>query len=153
ERVHEPLGGGGSSYRKSVALDPELFEATKALMRALRYTGVAMAEFKIDPERKTHVFLEINARFWGSLPLAIAAGADFPFWLYEPLVAGRRDFPQRYTEGIYARNWIGDLKWMAANLAADRSDPTLMTRPLPLVAAELAHVIGGRERSDTFVAD
>src|SRR5205823_4450714 len=48
ERVHEPLHGGGSSYRKSVALDAHLLNAAAALMRALKYTGVAMVEFKVD---------------------------------------------------------------------------------------------------------
>ena len=48
-RVHEPLTGGGSSYRVSVSLDPQLLEAARALMEALGYTGVAMVEFRVDP--------------------------------------------------------------------------------------------------------
>ena len=47
-RVHEPLGGGASSYRKSVAINPELRESTERLIGALRYSGVAMVEYKID---------------------------------------------------------------------------------------------------------
>src|SRR5581483_5920793 len=34
ERVHEPLHGGGSSYRKSVALDKDLLDAAQRLMKA-----------------------------------------------------------------------------------------------------------------------
>src|SRR6266851_2609038 len=48
QRVHEPLLGGGSSYRRVVPLHPELLEATRRLMRALDYTGVAMVEFKTN---------------------------------------------------------------------------------------------------------
>ncbi len=52
-----------------------------ALMAALRWTGVAMVEFKHDPATGRSWLMEINGRFWGSIQLAIAAGVDFP-WLY-----------------------------------------------------------------------
>src|SRR5690606_38589075 len=68
-RVHEPLEGGGSSYRRSAALHPQLLAASKALMKALDYTGVAMVEFKFNFNTGDWVFIEINGRFWGSLPL------------------------------------------------------------------------------------
>ena len=48
------------------------------MMRKLHYSGVAMVEFKINPKTNEWVFMEINGRFWGSLPLAMAAGVDFP---------------------------------------------------------------------------
>ncbi len=79
-RVHEPIMG--SSYRKSVPLDPKLLEASTKLLKALNYTGVAMVEFKVNFKTGAWVFIEINARFWGSLPLAVAAEADFPYYLY-----------------------------------------------------------------------
>lgn len=151
ERVHEPLLGGGSSYRKSVALDPALLEATRQLMRALGYTGVAMVEFKRNPRTGAWVLMEINSRFWGSLPLSIAAGIDFPRYLYEMLCAGRTEFPTAYREGLYMRNWLMDLYWLKANLKADRSNPALMTLPLREVAREIFHILRLRERSDTLV--
>jgi predicted ATP-grasp superfamily ATP-dependent carboligase len=152
-RIHEPLGGGGSSYRLSVALTAELLDATRRLMGALHYTGVAMVEFKLRPETGEWVLLEVNGRFWGSLPLAIAAGADFPYFLYQMLVLARRDFPAGYRVGLYCRNWAKDATWLWQNLRADRSDPLLMSRPLRAVAGELANVVTLRERSDTLVLD
>ncbi|HZP40438.1 MAG TPA: ATP-grasp domain-containing protein [Candidatus Binatia bacterium] len=148
-RVHEPRTGGGSSYRTSVALDPALRDAAAKLMAALDYTGVAMVEFRGEPVRGTWTFLEINGRFWGSLPLAVAAGADFPYWLYQLLVEGRRDFPPTYRTGLYCRNWTRDLRWLADNLRAPRGTRA----PLVRVLAEGARVLVGRERSDTLVAD
>lgn len=153
ERVHEPLLGGGSSYRKSVPLEAGLLEATERLMRALRYTGVAMVEFKRNAGTGRWVLLEINARFWGSLPLSLAAGMDFPRYLYEMMCLGRTEFPSRYRCGLYARNWLIDLFWLRANLKADRTDPALMTVPPRAIARELLHVVALRERSDTFVLD
>ena len=98
ERLHEPPEGGGGTYRKSVPLSPELLKATRRLMKELRYTGVAMAEFKVNPRTGGWVLIEINGRFWGSLPLTIAAGADFPRYLYELMVHGRTGFPRESND-------------------------------------------------------
>ncbi len=153
-RIHEPLEGGQSSYRKSVALAPELLTAALALLRPVKYTGVAMVEFKVNPARGTWVFIEVNARFWGSLPLSVAAGADFPLALFQFLVEGRRDFRQDYPQGITCRNLSLDLEWQLANLRADHGDPTLLTRPLARVLGDaFLDVVTLRGRSDTWALD
>jgi len=153
-RVHEPLEGGQSTYRKSVPLSPELLDAALRILRPLRYTGVAMVEFKLNPATGDWIFVEVNARFWGSLPLSVAAGADFPLALFEFLTAGRRDFPQHYRTGIFARNLPLDLEWQIANLHADRSDPTLATKKLPAVVGEtIANILTLRERWDSLTLD
>lgn len=153
ERVHEPLTGGGSSYRRSVPLNRELVEAAQRLLKAIDYTGVCMVEFRYNPESRRWVLIETNGRFWGSLPLALAAGVDFPRYLYEMLKQGRTEFPTGYVSNLYCRNWFIDLGWLRSNLLADRSDPTLMTLPLPRVAAEIGNVLRLRERSDTLTLD
>jgi len=151
ERVHEPVQGGGSTYRKSVPLSPDRLEAASRLMRAMRYTGVGMVEFKVNPATGSWVLMEINGRFWGSLPLSIAAGADFPRYLYQMLVEGRREFPPQYSHGVYARSWMLDLRWLARNFLTDRSDPTLMTVPLWKVMLEPLNL--PREHIDTLTWD
>lgn len=154
ERVHEPLHGGGSSYRRSVPVAPELLDAGLKLMRAVAYTGVAMVEFKVDPQRGDWVFLEVNARFWGSLPLALAAGADFPLGLYQLLVNGRVDLRRTPRVGVYCRNLLADAAWLRANLRADPRDRTLATRRLRYVLRDLAvNTLLGREHVDTLVLD
>lgn len=152
-RVHEPLTGGGSSYRKSVSLHPKLLAAAIKLMKALNYTGVAMVEFKVNFKTNDWALMEINGRFWGSLPLAVSTGADFPYYLYQLIVEGKREFSQNYKRGIYCRNLLGDLRWMLQNLKEDRSNPTLATLPLWQVAKEGINILTFRERSDTFVMD
>lgn len=152
-RIHEPLHGGGSSYRKSVPLHKGLLEASEKLIKALNYTGVAMVEFKLDLSTNTWVFIEINARFWGSLPLAVASGADFPFFLYAMLVEGKTEFNSQYRRGLYSRNISKDLGWLYQNLKADRSNPYLETRPLLRVALEGFNLLFLKERYDTFTLD
>jgi protein-tyrosine-phosphatase/predicted ATP-grasp superfamily ATP-dependent carboligase len=154
ERLHEPVHGGGSSYRRGVPVSPALLDASLRILRAVRYTGVAMVEFKCDPDTGRWVLLEVNARFWGSLPLALASGADFPLALFALLVEGRTAIPRDYRVGVCMRNLRADLRWHLANARADRSDRTLNTRPWPAVIRETcASVLTGRERSDTLTLD
>jgi protein-tyrosine-phosphatase/predicted ATP-grasp superfamily ATP-dependent carboligase len=153
-RLHEPLRGGGSSYRRGVPVSRELLDAALRLLGAVRYTGVAMVEFKRDPASGRWVLLEVNARFWGSLPLALASGANFPLRLFQLIVEGRTEFPQEYRVGLCARNLRADAGWHVANARADRSNQTLNTRPWPGVVLETCfNVLTARERSDTFTLD
>ena len=153
ERVHEPLGGGGSSYRKSAPLDQELLKHSLNLLQNLRWTGVAMVEYKQDQETGESVLMEINGRFWGSLPLAIAAGVDFPGLLFDMLVKGKKPVENKYRYHLYARNPVKDLDWLKENIRADKKDPFKITVPMPKVIAEIRHIALLRERWDTIVLD
>ncbi len=110
-RLHE-TSGYGSTYRMSTPLEAELLEAAEKLIGALDYTGVAMVEFRVDPATGRWALLEINGRFWGSLPLSVAAGADFPWYLYQLLVHRQRDFPQGYRSGVRSRHLTLDARWL-----------------------------------------
>jgi protein-tyrosine-phosphatase/predicted ATP-grasp superfamily ATP-dependent carboligase len=112
-RLHElPLTGGGSSLRVSETPVPALLEASAALVRALGWHGVAMVEFKYAAATGDHRLMEINGRFWGSLPLAVAAGADFPAMLHELYTSGQvGDWPPARA-GIVGRQLARDIDWL-----------------------------------------
>jgi predicted ATP-grasp superfamily ATP-dependent carboligase len=79
-RVAEwPPEGGYSSVCDAVPLGQhtELQAQSVALLQALGWQGVAMVEYRYDPVRERAVLMEINGRFWGSLPLAVSAGVGF----------------------------------------------------------------------------
>jgi predicted ATP-grasp superfamily ATP-dependent carboligase len=101
--------GSGSAVRESVAVEARLREAGLAILRALKWHGVAMVEFRVRADG-TPVFLEVNGRFWNSLPLAVYAGADFPRALAE--MAGRGDVTPSfdYREGVRCRWLLGDFR-------------------------------------------
>ena len=126
-RLHEvPLTGGGSTYRISEALDPVLALHTAALMRALRWTGVAMVEFRIDERSRTPILMEINGRFWGSLPLSSRAGASFANGLYDLLVPGQGPVqrPQRaHRAGVRCRKLAEDIDWFKERFTLAADDP------------------------------
>jgi predicted ATP-grasp superfamily ATP-dependent carboligase/protein-tyrosine-phosphatase len=88
-RLHESSETGASTKRVSEPLDPALLAAAEPLAAAARLDGVAMFEFRLDRASRRHVLLEVNPRFWGSLPLAVAAGADFPALWWDVAVHGR----------------------------------------------------------------
>lgn len=93
QRLREfPVSGGPSCFARSVR-DERLIELGLRLLSELRWQGVAMVEFKRETATGEFVLMEINPRFWGSLPLAIAAGVDFPTLLYR-VAAGETVAPQ-----------------------------------------------------------
>ncbi len=151
-RVHEPMTGGGSSYRKSVPLDGKLLNCVEKIVVALDFTGVAMVEFKCNFETGEFVLIEINSRFWGSLPLSVAAGVDFPYYLYELLVNDKTNFPSNYKSNRYCRNLFRDASWFIHNLKTKPS-PYNNAKSLGSILWGPLNILLLREHSDTFVLD
>lgn len=97
-----PVTGGASALRESVRLSPELVDQAAKLVRALRFTGPIMVEFKVRGDQT--YLMEINGRIWGSLPLATRCGVDFPR-AWADVLTGSRDkgwMPElgAYPEGV-----------------------------------------------------
>lgn len=121
-----PLSGGASAWRESVALDPELLSHATSLVTALRWTGLIMVEFKVG-ERIS--LMEINGRVWGSMPLAVRAGMDFPARLAELLLgagpASGAPLDCTYRAGIHAYNLELTALWIANVLSGRQRYPFL----------------------------
>jgi len=91
-RLHSfPNSGGPSTDRISIEM-PELVDMSERLLKFLKWQGVAMVEWKIDPDTNIPYLLEINPRFWGSLELAIRSGVDFPRILADLIVSNPIDY-------------------------------------------------------------
>jgi len=111
-RVNEPRAGGGSSYRKAINIDDGMLEACQKLCKATEYTGVGMFEFKKNYALQRWILIEVNARFWGSLPLAIHAGIDFPYEYASHLLGLKqttKGINTSYNRNAYARSFSNDL--------------------------------------------
>jgi protein-tyrosine-phosphatase/predicted ATP-grasp superfamily ATP-dependent carboligase len=121
QRIHEvPFHGGVSSLRKSVR-DPALVAMAAKLLAAIGYAGVAMVEFRRSRLNQLPYFLEINGRLWGSIALALHAGADFPAKLVD-CYAGGTVVPASsadYAAEIYCRNvYPGEVDYLRSVLTA-----------------------------------
>jgi predicted ATP-grasp superfamily ATP-dependent carboligase len=101
--------GSGSAVRESIAMTDRLREPSRRLLRALAWHGVAMIEYRERPDGDL-VFLEVNGRFWNSLPLAVAAGVDFPRLLVELESTGDVTAQAPYRVGVRCRWWLGDTR-------------------------------------------
>jgi predicted ATP-grasp superfamily ATP-dependent carboligase len=101
--------GSGSALRVSAAMDPRLREAGLAVLRALAWHGVAMVEFRVLDDG-TPIFLEVNGRFWTSLPLAVYAGIDFPALLAQLSERGDIASSTQYRVGVRCRWMLGDFR-------------------------------------------
>lgn len=80
--LEKPPSGGPSVLSEAIAESEAPVDDALKLLRALRWTGMAMVEFKRDESGKFYL-MEINPRFWGSLQLAIDSERDFPRLLCE----------------------------------------------------------------------
>lgn len=143
-RIHEsPNSSPVSSYREAIEPPPSLLEAASQLLRELRWTGVAMVEFRVDQATGRHWLLEINGRFWGSLPLAVHAGADFPVALVELLLSSTEPRPYELNGRYYCRDVVQDLLWMVENRGQ-------LLRPAAAITTLLqwGRVLTGREGWD-----
>jgi predicted ATP-grasp superfamily ATP-dependent carboligase len=82
----------------------------------MKWRGVAMVEFRIDPRDNTPKLMEVNPRFWGSLHLSILSGVDFPHMLYKLEKEGDVSPVMDYRAGVKCR-WLlpGDILWYASS--------------------------------------
>ena len=153
-------GFGTSVYRErmiSAATD----DALTRLAAALRWTGLAHADFIEDPATGELLFLELNPRPWGAIHLAYVNGFDFAAAAVEQALGGealQRYFVPRQSadlrsvwlvgEGIRStvllrtRGWTAFLRspWtVLRSLPGARIDGFVWHDPLPLVAEAVCY--------------
>ncbi len=148
-RVRET--GSGSFYRVSAPVTPAFGAAVADLAGAVGFTGVAMFEFRQGVRPQDWVLLEVNARPWGSMPLPVGLGVDFPYRWYRLLVHGEETPAVDYPAGRYGRNLLPDIH----SILAEAREVHGLAK-IGLLArrfGEMARVLTGRERHDVLVAD
>jgi predicted ATP-grasp superfamily ATP-dependent carboligase/peptidoglycan/xylan/chitin deacetylase (PgdA/CDA1 family) len=109
--------GGASTVKVTIEPSLKMIEYTEAFINRVKWSGVAMLEFKEDASTGALYFLEMNGRFWGSLPLAVAAGAGFPLWYYE-FAQGQEPAVAVAQAGVTSRHLWGDAQWLVRVLFA-----------------------------------
>ncbi|ADJ15276.1 carboxylate--amine ligase [Halalkalicoccus jeotgali] len=112
----DPPSGGNSTLLSGVR-NRRMFEHARELIEALEWTGPAQVEFMRTPGGQYRL-IEMNGRYWGSLPLAINSGVDFPWYHYQLLRGERPDPPPTYRTDVLQRRLLyGDINWLGHHLA------------------------------------
>ncbi|MFL6041651.1 MAG: ATP-grasp domain-containing protein, partial [Gaiellales bacterium] len=100
---------GASARARTVRLDPDLADGAARLLRELRWWGLAELQF-LGAKGAKPCLIDFNGRFYGSLALAVGAGANLPV-LWASVATGRR--PGAVPEPVPATRfqWLeGDLR-------------------------------------------
>ncbi len=154
KRLHElPLTGGGSCLRESVDINPQLLTYSKRIIKAINWHGVAMIEYKHCDKTNESRLIEINGRFWGSLPLAVSAGADFPYYLYQLLVLNTKTQAQPAAIGVQSRKLKDDLYWFLIILLRKENSPLVRWPTSRQLWRDFMSVFSHRHHIDSFAID
>gem|GEM_PF-466446 len=113
-----PAEAGNSSKAVSVAPDEALVERVAAMLRSVGYAGLAQLQFVGRPGGPA--LIDANLRFYGSLPLALAAGVNLPGAWHASVTGRDVPPPGPYRVGVSYRWLRGDA------MAAVRGRPGLL---------------------------
>jgi predicted ATP-grasp superfamily ATP-dependent carboligase len=136
-----PVDGGVCVLACTEQVNMRLADCAVRLLRALSWEGVAQLDFRHDPVTGRFALLEINGRFWGSAAVAIAAGYDFPYYVWQLAHGQTPKIPQTYKIGLLVRWLEGDIRRLLALLRLRQQN---RLRPISLVREGLRLLAGFR---------
>jgi predicted ATP-grasp superfamily ATP-dependent carboligase len=106
-RAQPPLGGV-STYRQSIEMPEDTGSQAERLVREIELEGYSQVQFRRDSAGKPYL-MEINPRLTSGIEVAVRAGVDFPYMVYQWANDERIDRVQGYRPGVRMRYLEGDL--------------------------------------------
>ncbi len=117
-RVREyPVSGGASSCAESF-FHTDLMTLGLRMLDHLGWHGVAMVECRFDTRTNRFTLIEVNAKFWGSLELALKAGADFAGDYVRGALGEPLEFSRGFRKVRFQWPFDGDMSHAAENSMA-----------------------------------
>lgn len=95
-----PWAGGISVVAESEAVDARLLDESVRLLRTLGANGLCMVEYRRTRDAGETVFMEVNARPYGSLSLSERCGVEFPWYHWQALHGEQPQPPATYPTGL-----------------------------------------------------
>lgn len=118
-----PPRAGTIAYATSVAPDGDLVEGVARLLRSVGFFGLAQLDFMRAGDR--YALIDVNPRFYCTLPLALASGVNLPAAWHATVVDRALPSPGPYRLGV-------SFRWFQADLsAALRGSPKQLLRRAP----------------------
>ncbi len=148
KRIRTIYPYGGVSILRETIKNDEIVELAFRFLKALKWYGPAMIEFRIDGRTNTPKFMEINPRWWGSIALSIHSGVNFPYILYKTATQDYVEPDLNYKIGVRSRSFYGDILWFCKSKNKLNHLPIIfdfksnldilsVTDPLPLFIAPI----------------
>ena len=161
------LGAGVGTYVENFE-DAEAEQVATALLRSLKYVGVAEVEFKRHADTGRLYLIEVNPRMWTQVTLPGACGLNFPLMFYclatgMPLPTARvtqrkvawqslwDDFYNTFRRGGYrAAGMVSWLQWLRQSARAHVGAYFDLRDPLPGLAqlVDVARQVVSGQRDD-----
>ena len=146
-RQHPMDFGHASTYVELVDI-PELRSLAEKFLGLIDFYGIGEVEFMQDPRDKRYKLIEVNPRVWGWHTLAIAAGINLPYLLYQDMIGEKievptsckqvkwvrltTDIPTVFLEIVKGKMKIRDY---LSSMKGDKTDAVLsLEDPLPFLA-------------------
>ena len=107
-----------------------------------------MLEYRWDPDTDQFWFIEINARFWAALHVALYAGVDFPKMLLDLFHGGRVQSTDSFPLGLQVRYTIPFEVGYVASRWKDKSLPFFSR--VGSIAGWFARFLNPKIRSDLW---
>jgi predicted ATP-grasp superfamily ATP-dependent carboligase len=114
QRTNPPLGGT-DVLRHSIAVPTDIGEQAERLVREIDLEGYCLVEFRRD-SAGTPYLMEINSRLSAGIELAVRAGVDFPYLLYQWALGDPLNKIQGYRVGYRMRDLGSDIAATAATI-------------------------------------
>jgi predicted ATP-grasp superfamily ATP-dependent carboligase len=107
KRTHPPLGGV-STYRQSIPLPQDTLAQAERLVREIDLEGYSQVQFRRDDIGKPYL-MEMNPRLTSGIEIAVRAGIDFPYLVYQWANEEPIDRIKGYRAGVKMCYLEGDL--------------------------------------------
>ena len=114
KRTSPPLGGN-SVLRQSITVPPDIGCHAESLVREIDLEGYSEVEFRRDAAGVPYL-MEINPRLSASVEVAVRAGVDFPYLLYQWASGAAIERAAGYRIGSWMRHLGGDIDTTIAAL-------------------------------------
>ncbi len=114
KRLREKIESGGTSTLREAVNNKDIQDAAKKIFDYIGWHGLAMCEFKVCEKTGKFWFIEVNPRMWGSIPLAIEAGIEFPYLAYICATKGPELAKKYNKEKNIIYGWRG--RWLLGDI-------------------------------------
>jgi predicted ATP-grasp superfamily ATP-dependent carboligase len=112
-----PVHFGTATYNRSI-YNPSLIPFAEKLLRKLAFTGVCEIEFLLDHRDNEYKLIEVNARTWLWVDMAIKSGINYPLMVYNYLNNIEMEYPfQNKTDSEWI-HYLTDIPFSLMGIAA-----------------------------------